>query len=165
MTARTTRRTVAAFLALAGAAPAGVSAASTAIPMPAPDPDAALHAAVAEVRAARDALDLYNLDMDAPDTNEPGDRFDAAVDAVEAIAPRTLAGLAGKAQTVIAAMERAVENVTHTVWDEAEQHELVAYRFAHDVLAMAGLEPWPEHPARAALREQYAAARPIPAER
>jgi len=113
--------------------------------------DADMHDAVAEFRAADDAISLDNLsDADAPPA-----LFDRWADAIEAVAdlePETLPGLAAKAQATIAALDRNVPSQTgDTVEDVAEDHVLLAYRLAHDVLTIAGAEPWPPHPAKAEL--------------
>lgn len=146
------------------AAPAGAGAARL------PDPDATLHEAAAKVRAADDAIALHLLD-DPPDeaadeilrahedlTSRLTDRWSDAVVALADTEPKTVAGMVAKAQATIIAFDRNVPTlIGDTVEDVAEDHIWLAYQTAHNVLSLAGVEPWPAHPAKAEFVRRHEA--------
>ena len=118
---------------------------------------------MAALRAADDAISAhlvagdYASDERDAETSALNDRWVDAIEALSDLTPATLPGLAGKAQAVIAAFDRNVPTqIGATVEDAAEDHVFLAYRLAHDVVGLAGAEPWPDHPAKALFVERHA---------
>lgn len=142
----TRRVTVGAFLALAGARDA------TAIPMPAPDPDAALHAAVAAFKAADDAVALDNLHGDDDDTTDAvGERWSDLLKVLITSEPHTVPGLIAKTQAAAVALRRCLDGCA------ADPEAVLAQSVVLATLRLMGAEPWPLHPAEVELQQRWAA--------
>lgn len=151
MPAPARRGLLAGAAALVAGAPALAAAQSRA---PVLDADARLLAALAELRAASDHLiELEALDG-APeegaaetDLDRAALRLRRAHETVADIPARTMAGLGAKAAAAIRVMESYIPvTLGSTVEDEADDHEWLSWRLAHDVLRHTGAEPWPPRP-------------------
>lgn len=139
MAASTRRRLLGYGTALLAAAPAGNAVLLAHDPQHDPNLDAALIRACERVHASHAEVKQLNAD-----TAETAETMDAACEAmfeameeVANIRPVTRVGLQAKARAMIAGFEFDMPvDIGATVEEVATAHETLAWRLAHDLLAM-----------------------------